>query len=213
MAYDDYEQSEQVRQWLRENAMAIVAGIVLGLLLIFGAQQWRSHQAKHRAGAADQYQQLQQAVAANKQADIDRIAATLKDQYKDTSFAVFASLRQAELALASEQPDAAITALAWAHQHADSEALKSLISLRTARVELAQGKAQAALTKLDALPPTAYRGMALELRGDALVTLERVAEARKAYTDALSANEADTPQNRLLQLKLDNLAVRGNQDA
>lgn len=213
MAYDDYEQSEQVRQWLRENAMAIVAGIVLGLLLIFGAQQWRSHQAKHRAGAADQYQQLQQAVVANKPADIDRIAATLKDQYKDTSFAVFASLRQAELALASEQPDAAITALAWAHQHADNEALKSLISLRTARVELAQGKAQAALTKLDALPPTAYRGMALELRGDALVTLERVAEARKAYTEALSANEADTPQNRLLQLKLDNLAVRGNQDA
>ena len=48
-AYDDYEQNERVVKWLRENGLSIGVGIVIGLVGIFGWQQWRSHQASAQA--------------------------------------------------------------------------------------------------------------------------------------------------------------------
>lgn len=208
-AYDDYEQSEHVRQWLRDNGMAIVGGIILGLLIIFGLQQWRTHQANHRAQAADHYQQMVQALAANNETAANSVAGILQDKFKDTPYAVFAALQQAKAQVVAGQPAQALPKLAWAEQHAGDEALKALITLRTARVQLAAGKADLALTSLSKLPAKDLNGMALELRGDALVALKRDADARKAYTNALDVYDPDAPQRRLVQLKLDNLTVVG----
>jgi predicted negative regulator of RcsB-dependent stress response len=204
--YDEYEQSEQVVKWLRENAMAIVAGIVLGLLLIFGAQQWRNHQARHRSEAADMYQQLQQAVTAKNQPAIDSLTASLEDKYKDSPFASFAAFGAAQRALEVGKSDQALAALNWAEQHAGDTALKSLATLRIATVQMQAGKPDAAIAALDKLPVDDYRGMAQELRGDALVKLKRTADARRAYIDALAAYGDDARQRPLVQLKLDNLA-------
>ncbi|HET9189990.1 MAG TPA: tetratricopeptide repeat protein, partial [Rudaea sp.] len=53
---DEHEQGELVQKWLRENALSILIGVGLGLVLIFGWQQWRSHRNAHRLDAATQYQ-------------------------------------------------------------------------------------------------------------------------------------------------------------
>lgn len=212
-AYDDYEQSEQVQKWLRANGMAIVGGIVLGLLIIFGLQQWRAHQANHRAQAADHYQQMVQALAANNEPAANSVAGILQDKFKDTPYAVFSALQQAKVEVVAGKPAQALPKLAWAENHAGDKALKSLITLRTARVQLAAGKPDQALASLTALPAKDLNAIALELRGDALVALKRDADARKAYTDALAAFDPDAPQRRLVQLKLDNLAVAGKQSS
>ncbi len=209
--YDDYEKSEQVVQWLKENATAIVSGIVLGLLLIFGINQWRNHQATHHAEAAAQYQVLTQAVQAKNQKAIDAAAASLKDKYKDTPFAVFAAFQQADLAVADGKPAEAEMPLKWAREHAGNAALKGLAQLRLARVELAVGKAEDAIKTLDALPKDSYVGQADELRGDALVVLKRQDKARQAYEKALATYDDGAPPRRLVQLKLDNLAQAGKQ--
>lgn len=209
-AYDDYEQSEQVRQWLRDNGMAIVGGIVLGLLVIFGLQQWRTHQANHRAQAADHYEQMVQALANKNEAAANSVASILQDKFKDTPYAVFSALQQAKLDVAAGKPAQALPKLAWAEQHAGDAAIKSLITLRTARAQLGAGKPDQALASLAKLPAKDFAGMAQELRGDALVALKRSADARKAYASALDAYDSDAPQRRLVQLKLDNLAVAGN---
>ena len=47
--YDEYEQSELVQKWLRENGVSIIVGIAIGLVGIFGWQQWRNHQARNEA--------------------------------------------------------------------------------------------------------------------------------------------------------------------
>lgn len=211
--YDDYEKSEHVVQWLRENATAIVSGIVLGLLLIFGIHQWRTHQATHRAEAATQYQQLMQAVNADNQKAVDAAAASLKDQYKDTPFAVFAALQQADLAVAAGKPADAEMPLKWAQAHAGDDSLKALAQLRLARVKLAAGQADAAIKTLDAMPKGSFAGQADELRGDALLALKRRDEARKAYQDALAAYDEGAPPRQLVQLKLDNLAQAGKRDS
>lgn len=209
--YDDYEKSEQVVQWLRANATAIISGIVLGLLLIFGINQWRTHQATHSAEAAAHYEQLLQAAQAGNSKAVDATADTLKDQYKDTPYAVFAALQQAELAVSNDKPADAVMPLKWAHEHADSAALKSLAQVRLARVQLAAGKPQQALDTVHALSGDNYAGIAREIEGDALSQLKRDDDARKAYKAALDAYDAGAMQRRLVQLKLDNLAVAGKQ--
>ena len=61
--YDKYEQSELVQKWLRENGLSIVVGVAIGLVGIFGWQQWRKHQARIEGDASQLYQQAQVASA------------------------------------------------------------------------------------------------------------------------------------------------------
>jgi len=85
--------------------------------------------------------------------------------------------------------------------------------VRIARVELARDQAQASLATLDRVPPGSFQGMVQELRGDAMVKLGRMDDARKAYQAAMSALSEDAPQRGALQMKLDDLAVAGKQGA
>ena len=98
-----------------------------------------------------------------------------------------------------------------AREHADNAAFKSLAQLRLARVQLASGKPQEALDTLHGLPKDDYAGIASELEGDALSRLKREDEARTAYKKALDAYGDGAIQRRLVQLKLDDLAVAGKQ--
>lgn len=208
--YDEHEQGERVQAWLRENVGAIIGGIVLGLILIFGINQWRKYQATHAAEAAAVYQQFTQAVTAKDTAAITSASQRLQDKYKDTAFAVFAAFGKAERDAADGKNAEALKSLQWAKAHAGDDALRTLSELRIATVQIALGKADDALATLAALPADSYKPMALELRGDALAKLKRDGDARKAYTDALAAYDKNAPQRGLLQLKLDNLAVSGH---
>ena len=211
--YDKYEQSELVRKWLRENGLSIVVGIAIGLVGIFGWQQWNNHQARNEAEAAQLYKQAQIATASGK----PEIAAQLTDQlmadHAKSPYAVFAVSDRAKQQVQDKQLDKAETSLAWAESHADAPALKSLTQLRIAQVELARGNGAAALATLDRMPATDYQGLAQELRGDVLVKLGRSDDARKAYQAALTALGEDAPQRGALQMKLDDLAVAGKQGA
>lgn len=212
-AYDDYEQGERVQQWLRQNGLSIAVGIAIGLVAIFGWQQWRNHQAAREMEAAQLYQQLQTAIAAGRTAQADQLTAQLQKDYTRSAYAVFAAGDTAQRDVQAKQLDKALVALDWAQAHASDDALKPLIELRIARVQLAAGKATAALTTLDRMPPKGYDALRQELRGDALVKLGRADEARKAYQAALAVLGEDAPQRAALQLKLDDLAVAGKQGA
>lgn len=204
---DEHEQGELVQKWLRENALSIATGIVLGLVLLFGWQQWKAHRARHAADAAIQYQSFIDAVDAKHNDDAAKIADALRKDYADSAYAVFAAMRSAELASASGDLKAAADDLAWAQDHAGTPALKSLAAIDLARVKLASGDAAAALAIADALPKDGYVTIAGELRGDILAKLGRTDDARKAYQDALTHLEAQAPNRSLVQMKLDDLGA------
>lgn len=212
-AYDDYEQNERVIKWLRENGVSIVVGIVIGLVVIFGWQQWRTHQARTQAAAAQLYQQLQIAHAANKPEVATRLTDELMKNYSKSTYAVFAASERARQQVQDKQLDKAAASLDWAAAHVGDTALKPLIQLRVAQVQLARNQAAQALATLDAIAPDAYAGVRQELRGDVLVKLGRLDEARKAYQAAMTALSEQAPQRGALQMKLDDLAAAGKQGA
>lgn len=212
-AYDDYEQSERVLAWLRKNGVSILVGIVLGLVLIFGWQQWKSHRSRHRLAAAGQYQALRQALDGDQLKQAEQIAAKLRSDYSGDAYAALGVGALARYQADHGMLDPARNALTWAREHAGDALLKSLVTLRLARVELAAGKAQNALDALNSIQKPDFEGLAQELRGDALVKLGRVDEARKAYQASLSALSQGAPQRGSVKVKLDNLAVAGKQGA
>ncbi len=211
--YDKYEQSELVQKWLRENGVSIVVGVLIGLVGIFGWQQWRNHQARNESAASQLYQQAKVAQLSGK----PDVAAQLTDQlmkdYAKSPYALFAVSDRARQQVQDKQLDKAQVSLEWAESHTTEEPLKSLTLVRIARVELARVQAQASLATLDRVPPGSFQGMVQELRGDAMVKLGRMDDARKAYQAAMSALSEDAPQRGALQMKLDDLAVAGKQGA
>lgn len=207
---DEHEQGELVQKWLRENALAIATGIGIGLALIFGWQQWKTHQATKAAAAAAQFQAMVDAVEAKKPDDAQKVADAIRTEYPSSTYAVLAAMQQAALAVEKNDLAAAAQQLAWARDHAGSASLQWLVDLRSARVKLAQGDAEGALKLADAVGAGNYVALAGELRGDALAKLGRAEDARKAYAAALAADDTQSVDRNLLQMKLDSLGVAAN---
>jgi predicted negative regulator of RcsB-dependent stress response len=211
--YDKYEQSELVQKWLRENGVSIVVGVLIGLVGIFGWQQWRNHQARNESAASQLYQQARIAQLSGKADAAAQAIDQLMKDYPKSSYAVFAVTDRAQQQVQDKQLDKAEASLQWAASHATEPSLKSLTLLRIARVELARDQAKTALATLEQVPADSFQGLAQELRGDVLVKLGRPDDARKAYQTAMSVLSEDAPQRGVLQMKLDDLAVAGKQGA
>ena len=61
----DEEQGERAKQWLRENLLFIVAGVVLGLGGLYGWQEWQVFTANKAGDASELFDQLNAAVVGN----------------------------------------------------------------------------------------------------------------------------------------------------
>lgn len=191
---DEHEQSERVRNWLKNNGAGLIGGIALGLAVIFGWQWWQ----KHRAGQAEQanmaYDAAVRALASGDlkagQAAVAKVQAGGVEIYAD-----LASLRLAQAQVDAGQVEPAIATLKAMQPKA---ALKGLTDLRLARLLVDTGKAEEALKLLGEADDSA----SLEIRGDALVALGKPEQARDLYLKALTGMDVAAPQRRLVELKL-----------
>ena len=202
---DEHEQGELVQKWLRENVVSIIVGVALGLLLIFGWQQWHAHRGAHRLDAATQYDVFSSTLDKQDNAAAKQIADKLQSDYSDTPYAVLSALRMADANAAKGDVAGSQALLESAYQHANSDSLKTLTGLYLARVEIAQNKSADALKLLESLPSLGYAALRDELRGDALTATGRKDEARTAYTDALTNLDPNAPNRSFIEMKRSDL--------
>src|SRR5436190_3501198 len=184
---DEHEQSEVVRKWLRDNIGTMLWGVIGGLLLVSGYEYWQRYSRDRQEQAEAQYASYNEAIEKKDDAGSAAIAKELADKFPNSAYASFAALRQSEAALAKGDAKGAVERLEFVRTHAKLTELSELATLRLARVQIAQGQAEAALKLVNELKPDAYRALALEIKGDALVALKRTDEARTAYDDAPTA--------------------------
>jgi predicted negative regulator of RcsB-dependent stress response len=201
--YDQHEQGERVRSWLRDNFAAILTGIVIGLGAIFGYHQWQNHQARQSFTAAELYERARvdstpalavdgtpaatppDAEAANV------VRAQLRKDYPRSGFAILSALEQAESQLAAKDLAGARDSLIWVRDNSKEPALATLASVRLARLELAEGQAEQALKTLDAIAGDDFAAQRAELRGDIHASLGQDDQARTAYLDAKGKEGSD----------------------
>lgn len=187
--YDQHEQSERVRSWLKDNATAIVGGIAIGLAAIFGYGQWQNHKVRQAHTAAELFERIRVEDATSEA--IAAAAKELRERFPGSGFAVLASLSEAAKQAEAGNLDGARENLSWAGKRTTEPALKALAGLRLAQLELAAGQADAALKTLDGTKIDGYTAERAELRGDILAALGRRADARAAYLEAQAAGPAN----------------------
>ncbi len=190
---DEHEQGERVRSWLRNNGAGLIGGVALGLAVIFGWQWWQKNRQQQDEQANLNYEKAVDGIAANDLKKAEAAVASLGG--KGGVYADLAALQLAKAQVDAGQRDAAITTLRAIK--ADSS-LHAIVQQRLARLLIDAGKHDDALK----LIADAKDSTSLEIRGDALVASGKLAEARDAYTKALTGLDVASPQRRLVELKL-----------
>lgn len=222
MAYDsDEEQIEALKRWWGENGRSLIITVLIVLIVLFGSRQWQSQRVTYAAEASDLYQELVETLTVNTAQEITAenlstaifLNDQLKNDYKSSIYAKFASLYMAQLYVRQNELENAEAELSWIldnpelglFQSADEE-LFLIARLRLARVILSQGEAQRALNLLMDVEPDEFVGSYAEVEGDAYVLLGQIENARSAYQRATETGVSTV----VVELKLHDLSVNEN---
>jgi len=211
--YDEHEQSEIVKKWLRENGSAIVMGLVIAFGGLFGFKQWQSWQESNRQQAAAEYEVMDQLLTAGQ---LDAAMANfqnLKDDYADSPYASMAALKMARSRIESNQVDLAIGLYEFVVEQGHPKALTVVARERLARVLLDQGRPEEALQTLDgATDISGFESRFAEVRGDVHYALGQTDQAVAAYLDALNELESGVGDRDKLRMKLQALGAELPED-
>ena len=199
---DEYEQSERVKAWLKENALSLVLGIAIGLAGLVGWGQWQVYQVNHKSEAAAAYNALTTEVDMAAPEALAERAGTLESDYSDTAYAGLALMQLGAQELERGDAAAALAAYRRAASLAKPNPMRNIAQLRIARLLIENGEPQQALDEVKALTGTSFEGAAQEVRGDALVALGQPAEARAAYQKALDDLQSDFGLRQLIEMKM-----------
>lgn len=201
MAIDDplneHEQSEQVRYWVRKNAIGIIGGIMLGLGAIAGWQWWQGQQQQGRMAVSSRYAEAVTGFENGQLPAPDKARATIEGISKGNSgLGALAALQLAKSQVDAAKPEDAIVTLRNLHD-LDPD-MRAIVRQRLARLLVAANKGKEALALVDDERNPAM----LDVRGDAQMALGDNLKAQQAYLKALSLVDVGDPQHRLLRLKL-----------
>jgi predicted negative regulator of RcsB-dependent stress response len=201
------EQVEALRKWWDENGRSTLLAIVLAVSAGFGWKWWQEQQQVRAEAASLHYEELLQAVqlAGNDEQDatIRHLAEGLKDDYASSTYASFAALHLARLAVMEDDLVTAEKELRWVLIAKPTEEVRMLAELRLARVVAARGDLQAALEILLSAEAGAYEPAYAEARGDIYLQQGEPDKAVESYEAALAlAAASGSGAGGSLQLKL-----------
>lgn len=204
----DSDQVEALKEWLRENGWALIAGVVIALGGVVGWQQWGAYQERQLAAASTLYQQLVEARDSGADSsEIVGMAETLIESHGRSVYAAMAALQAAASAVEAGETQAARDALDWVLEHGRDPVFKALARERLALVLLDLGAYQDVLRLLDAADDAGFAPRFAELRGDAHRRLGDSSAAVRAYDLALADTDGviSAARRMLIELKRDDL--------
>jgi predicted negative regulator of RcsB-dependent stress response len=200
----DKEQVERMRQWWRENGWFLIGGVALGLLGLYGYNQYFAYRDRQSEEAAALYETIKQETEDGDTADAATRLAEMRSRFPEHVYT-----HQAALLLASAEivtaPDDAAEKLKFTMEHSDDPELAMVARLRLARVLAYRDRHQEALALLDVPEPGQFGGRIAEIRGDIHVALGETDAARTAYLQAMVAPGAELLDRSFLQMKLSDL--------
>lgn len=202
--YDDYEQAEIVKKWIRENGLAIGMGIAMGLSGLFGWQYWKDYQYQQKIGAAQGYVRIIAELQEGGEASTDALD-NFNTAHSDSAYAGLVALQLAGKAVANLNLEEAANLYKAAAETAEPQEIRVIAGLRLARVQLQMGQLQLALATVDRFDSEGFSATAAEIRGDILLAQGDRSGAWSAYQFALDGMTAGAGDRDLLQMKIDDL--------
>jgi predicted negative regulator of RcsB-dependent stress response len=204
----DEDQWEQLKVWLRGNGAAIVGGVLIGVLGLYGWRWWQGNAERTALAASSAYEKVLKTFDAGDIPGAEAQIEALRGDYAKSAYVAAADLAAARVYVSRNDLDKAALRLKRVADSAIDVNLRPIARLRLARVQMAQGKLDDALATLGAGNFGAHEAAFAEVRADILLAKGDRAEALKLYQAALAAQPEDdqgTGVGALLDLKINDL--------
>lgn len=205
---DNYETEEQqveaIKKWLSENYKMVVFFAIVGLSGIVGVQQWKQNKTQNAQNASMKYDNVMQAVKTKQSETIAPQVEAIISEYPDYPYASLAAMLEAKQLTEADKLAEAGDKLQWVIEHTKAQNLQHIARVRLASLLSAQGKNEQALKILD-VEQGSFKASYLEAKGDVLVALKRIDEARSAYDQALESFAAIGANAQILRIKRNDL--------
>lgn len=201
--YDEHEQGERVRQWIKEYAPSIVMGLVLAFGGIFGFRYWQDHQTGQRALASEYYEVIRQEIQTGSLDGAGEQYLIMRDSVGRSAYVGLAGMQLAGAHVEDGQLAPAARIYREILEDRRLQSIWPIVTLRLVRVLEAQGEIDEAMALLDQPAPSGFMGAWSDARGDLLFELGRLDEARLAWQDALDNLPAEGASPYVLQMKID----------
>ena len=197
------QQVEALKQWWKENGLAVIGGAGLGIAALFGWYSWNNHQDKLATEASDIFASVQEAVNKNDTTVLEEKANALRSDYASTPYASLAVLHQAKAKHEKGDNAAAEESLRWVLKNSKQDNVQAVARLRLARLLLAENKIDEAQALVANNLSDAYSSLANEVRGDIFVAKGEIEQAKQAYDQAMQTASGDNVE--FLELKRNDL--------
>ncbi len=201
----DDEQADRAKQWLRENGVFVVAGVVLGLAVLFGWQRWDSYQLVQSGEASVVWEQLRSAIEGERFNEAEETLALLASDYASTPYLDLGKLAVARMYMNRNSSDEALESLNSVVAGVGDLEIRRVAELRIAQIYLYQERYDEALAILGAGEISPFLAQYHELRGDVYFAQEQLEDARDEYLLALDKDEFGTIDRTYVQMKLDDV--------
>ncbi len=190
-----------MRAWWDEYGNYVIAGVVIGVVLLFGWNYYKTSKANAEIEASQLYDQLANHVAGARVAEAESALGALESGYPESAYAAQGKLAMARLYMDNNRDADAADVLRELVDANDSPLFAAVARLRLAKILHYQEKYDEVLTLLDLEENPGFTARYAEARGDALAALERYDEARDQYLLALADNGQTVDMN-FLRLKI-----------
>lgn len=199
------EKWEYVVTWLKENGPWILAGVAIAALGVSGWRWWQGRVERSDLDAAARYQQVLTAFDQGDRARGLSALDGLQQTHPHSPYVDQGNLAAARLFVDSNELDQAAQRLSAVMEHSRDRELAAIARVRLARVQISEGKPDAALATLATPAGSAFAARYHEVRGDAYYAKGDKAAALGEYRAARSAGGAALAQNDVLSLKIQDL--------
>jgi predicted negative regulator of RcsB-dependent stress response len=203
----DKEQWEQVKAWLRDNGLWIIAGIAVGAAVLGGWRWYQDHVDSIGTQASTKYTKVLEAFDRGDRTQAFVLLGELERDYASSPYVDQGKLMAARVYVESGDLDKAVNELKAVADTSKDADLALLARLRLARVQIAQNKADAALATLNGLKAGAFEYRYHEVLGDAYYAKGDKANALKEYLKAKVGDFAGSSDNQQLDLKISDLTA------
>lgn len=207
--YNEEEQWERVKRWLRENGLWLLAGVLLGVAALAGWRWWEQRVEQRAQAASAKYEDVLGAFNRSDRTRAYTLIDELRRDYPSSPYADQADLAGARDLVDTNELAKAAERLARVMNGSDDAELRLVARLRLARVQLAQGNADLALATLDGAKAGAFEPRYEEIRGDVRYAKGDKPGALAAYRKAREADKEGVLDLPSLELKIADLVADG----
>jgi len=195
------QQVEVIKKWWKENGMAVVAGLVIGSLALFGWRGWIEYKDTKAVEASALYGEFQKNLLANNKESIGKLKSELIAEHKSTPYAALAALAAAKKAVEESDMKSAKNDLQWVVDNTRQNQIQHTARIRLLALMVNDAEYDAALALLAIKDTGGYTAIYEDLRGDIFLAKGDMVAANAAYDKALQSEGLSPAARDTVKLK------------